>query len=105
MPDLIDPTAPHQLVTLDPTTYAFSPPARPEVFASLPPLPGGITIEPLVNVQKQRRLAGVVRSLVYGQHLAHRVQYTLERRIYQKCLRLQGLGPEELYQASVMWGE
>ena len=90
---------------MDPSTYIFSPPAAPEVFAALPPLPPGISVEPLVNVQKQRRIAGVVRSLVCGQHLAHRVNYGVERRTYQKCLRLRGLDWEALQRASMMYGE
>jgi GDP/GTP exchange factor required for growth at low temperature len=81
---------------MDPETCTFTPPARPEVFAALPPLPPSMTLEPLVNVQKQRRIAAVVKALVAGQNLAARVQYGVDRKVYQRCLRLRGLDNDDL---------
>jgi GDP/GTP exchange factor required for growth at low temperature len=78
-------------VLIDPATYTFTSAAHPEVFAALPPLPPTMRLEPLVNVQKQRRIAAVVKGLVAGQHLAARVQHTVDRKVYQRCLRLRGL--------------
>lgn len=102
LPDLIDPTAPHEAVGVDPLTANFDTPAHPEVFAALKPLPPGMHLEPLINVQKQRSIAGVVRSLVAGQHLASRVHYPIDKRVFQKCLRLRGLDTEMLQRALAM---
>jgi GDP/GTP exchange factor required for growth at low temperature len=105
LPDLIDPTAPRQPVIMDPLNYTFSPPAQPHVFDALPPLPTNISIEPLINVQKQRRIAGVVKSLVCGQHMAVRVHHNIDRKLYQRCLRLRALDWEGLQRAAGMYGE
>lgn len=99
LPDLIDPTAPHDHVNIDPETNTFEPPAHPEVFSNLVPLPPSVQLEPLINVHKQRLVAGVVKSLVSGQHLAAKVQYPIEKKLFQKCLRLRGLPAETLQRA------
>ncbi|KAL1741639.1 hypothetical protein HDZ31DRAFT_44998 [Schizophyllum fasciatum] len=103
LPDLIDPTAPHEVVGVDPVTNNYESAAHPEVFAALKPLPPGIHLEPLINVQKQRSIANVVRSLVTGQHLASRVHYPIDKRVFQKCLRLRGLNTEMLQRALAMY--
>ncbi|KAF7307777.1 hypothetical protein MKEN_01137800 [Mycena kentingensis (nom. inval.)] len=90
LPDLIDPTAPTEAVGIDPVTHNFDSPAHPEVFSALAPLPESIHLEPLINVHKQRMIAGVIKSMVAGQHLASRFDYTIDKRLYQKCLRLRG---------------
>ena len=84
LPDLIDPTAPHEPVKIDPETNTFEPPAHPEVFSNLAPLPPTVQLEPLINVHKQRLVAGVVKSLVTGQHLAAKVQYAVDKKLFQK---------------------
>lgn len=99
LPELIDPTAPHEPVIIDRETNAFEPPAHPEVFSNLVPLPPSVQLEPLINVHKQRLVAGVVKSLVSGQHLAAEVQYPVEKKLFQKCLRLRGLPAETLQRA------
>ena len=99
LPDLIDPTAPHEPVGIDPETNTFESPAHPEVFATLAPLPASMQLEPLINVHKQRLIAGVVKSLVSGQHIAAKVQYPVEKKLFQKCLKLRGLNAETLQRA------
>jgi Gdp/GTP exchange factor required for growth at low temperatures len=99
LPDLIDPTVPRETVTQDSKTLDFNPPAHPEVFAALPPLPSTVHLSLLVNVQKQRRIANVVKSLVDGQHLASRVQYAVDRKVYQRCLRLRAMNFENMQRA------
>ena len=69
---MIDPSAPTETVDIDPETGNFNSPAHPEVFSDLRPLPGHMQIEPLINVQKQRQIAGVIKAVVAGQHLANR---------------------------------
>lgn len=103
LPDLVDPTAPHVPVVVDPETNNFVPPAHPEVFSNLAPLPATVQLEPLINVHKQRLIAGVVKSLVSAQHLASRVQYSTERKLWQKCLKLRGLNPETLQRALALY--
>ena len=98
LPDLIDPTAPTELVSTDPESGNFSAPAHPEVFDALPALPPSMHLEPLINVHKQRLVARTVKSLVAGQHLACRVQHPIDRRLFQRCLRLRGLDYATLHQ-------
>lgn len=99
LPDLIDPTSPTELVNIDPVTGQFSPPALPEVFSALRPLPSFMSLEPLVNVHKQRKIAGVIKSFVTGQHLASRVHFEIDSQLFQRCLRMRGLDAETLQQA------
>ena len=105
LPDLIDPTAPHEPVGIDPETNTFESPAHPEVFATLAPLPASMQLEPLINVHKQRLIAGVVKSLVAGQHLAAKVQFPLDKKIFQKCLKLRGLDADTLERALMLYAE
>ncbi|EGO03000.1 hypothetical protein SERLA73DRAFT_158671 [Serpula lacrymans var. lacrymans S7.3] len=105
LPDLIDPTAPHDVVGLDPHTANFDSPAHPDVFDSLTPLPPSMQLEPLINVHKQRLIAGVIKDLVAGQHLASRIQHPIDKKLFQKCLKLRGLEPDTLQRAFGMYPE
>jgi GDP/GTP exchange factor required for growth at low temperature len=105
LPDLIDPTAPNETVSVDPITANFDAPAHPEVFSSLAPLPASMQLEPLINVQKQRLFAGVIKSLVAGQHLASRVQFPVDKKLFQKCLKLRGLDNETLQRVFAIYSE
>ncbi|KAH9920878.1 ras GEF [Epithele typhae] len=98
LPDLIDPTAPHEPVGIDPETNTFEALAHPEVFSTLAPLPASMQLEPLISVHKQRLISGVVKSLVAGQHLA-------AKRIYQKCLKLRGLDGDTLERALTLFSD
>ncbi|KAK7008432.1 hypothetical protein R3P38DRAFT_3210641 [Favolaschia claudopus] len=87
LPNLIDPTAPTEAVGVDHITSNFDAPAYPEVFAALAPLPPSMqVVERLINVHKQRLIAGVIKPIVAGQHLASGIRYQVEKRLYQKCL-------------------
>ena len=103
LPDLIDPTAPHEPVGIDPETNTFESPAHPEVFGTLAPLPASMQLEPLINVHKQRLVAGVVKSLVGAQHLAVKMQYSTEKKLFQKCLKLRGLDDDTLQRALAVY--
>ena len=103
LPDLIDPTAPNEPVGIDDSTNTFEAPAHPEVFANLAPLPPSVQLEPLINVHKQRLVAGVVKSLVGAQHLAVKVQYSTEKKLFQKCLKLRGLDDDTLQRALAVY--
>ena len=105
LPDLVDPTAPHEPVDIDPETNTFEPPAHPEVFSNLVALPPSVQLEALINVHKQRLVAGVVKSLVAGQHLAAKVQFPLDKKIFQKCLKLRGLDADTLERALMLYAE
>lgn len=99
LPDLIDPTAPYEVVGVDPETGNFDAPAHPEVFSDLTPLPQSLQLEPLINVHKQRLIADVIKTLVAGQHLASRVQYPVDKKLFQKSLKLRGLPIDMLQRA------
>jgi Gdp/GTP exchange factor required for growth at low temperatures len=103
LPDLIDPTAPHEPVGMDTETGALDPPAHPEVFSFLAPLPPSVQLEPFINVHKQRLIAAVIKSFVAGQHLALRVDFPVERKVWQKCFRLRGLDPNTLQRVLALY--
>lgn len=96
MPDLIDPSAPTEAVGVDPVTGNFLAPARIEVFSTLQPLPPSMQLEPLINVQKQRLRAGVIKSLVAGQHLANKVEVNVDKKLLHRCLKLRALDSDSL---------
>ncbi|KAJ3781347.1 hypothetical protein GGU10DRAFT_299762 [Lentinula aff. detonsa] len=99
LPVLIDPTAPHEVVTFDPVSSNLSSPAHPQVFSTLTPLPLSMHLEPLINVHRQRLIAAVIKSLVAGQHLASRVQFPIDKKLFHKCLRIRGLDSDTLQRA------
>lgn len=100
---MIDPTSPNEPVGVDPVTNAFEAPAHPEVFSTLAPLPQSMQLEPLINIQKQRLIAGVIKSLVTGQHLASKMQYSIDKKLFQKCLKLKALNEDTLQRAYSMY--
>lgn len=53
-------------------------------------------IEPLINVQKQRKIAGVIKALVAGQHLANKVVVDTDKKLLSRCLRLRALDYDAL---------
>jgi len=99
LPVVIDPTSPNTAMGLDPISADFDRPAYPDVFASLATLPSSMQLEPLINIHKQRRVAEVIKSLVAGQHLASRAQFQIDKKLFQKCVRLRGLDAVSLQQA------
>ncbi|KAI6037939.1 hypothetical protein EDC04DRAFT_2868519 [Pisolithus marmoratus] len=103
LPDLIDPTSPHDPVGMDSQSLSFDSPAHPDVFDSLTPLPPSMQLEPLINVHKQRLIAGVIKDLVAGQHLASRMNFTVDKKLYQKCLKLRGLDSDTLQQVYIIY--
>ncbi|KAJ3574858.1 hypothetical protein NP233_g1486 [Leucocoprinus birnbaumii] len=105
LPDLIDPTAPHQSVGVNPATNTFDPLYQPDVFSSLAPLPDSMNLEPLINVHKQRRIAEVIKSLVAGQHLASRVQFEVDKKIFNRCLRLRALDDATLHRVLATYSD
>ncbi|KAJ3881393.1 hypothetical protein F5051DRAFT_321803 [Lentinula edodes] len=99
LPVLVDPTAPNEVVMVDPVSPNFSSPAHPEVFSTLAPLPSSMHLEPLINVHRQRLIAAVIKSLVAGQHLASRAQFPIDKKLFHKCLRIRGLDSNTLHRA------
>lgn len=100
---MIDPTAPHKLSALDVANSVFQSPLHPEVFSSLVPLPNSMSLEVLINVHKQRRIADVIKALVTGQHLASRVHFDVDKKLFQRCLRLVGLDTTDLQRALALY--
>ncbi|KAH7317517.1 hypothetical protein B0J17DRAFT_686723 [Rhizoctonia solani] len=89
LPDFIDPTRPEEPVHLDPVINEFGALSDPEVFNTLPELPDYMSLRPLINIHKQRQIAGVIQALVKGQHMASACRFTVEQKVYSKCLRLK----------------
>ena len=75
----------------------LSPPSYPEVFFNLQPLPRDLILEPLINVHKQRLIAGVIKRFVAGQHLATNIPFKVDEKCFQKCFRLRSLNSEALH--------
>lgn len=96
LPDLIDPSAPGETVDIDSESGNFKAPAHAEVFSDLRPLPVSMQIEPLINIQKQRKIAGVIKALVAGQHLANKFNVDVDKRLLSRCLKLTALDVDEL---------
>ncbi|KAL0573822.1 Guanine nucleotide exchange factor lte1 [Marasmius crinis-equi] len=97
LPDLIDPTAPNEAVGVDPVTSNLDSPAHPEVFDALAPLPPSLHLEPLINVQKQRLIAGVVKSCITGQQLASRIRFPVtDSNVHKACVELNASDFETL---------
>lgn len=103
LPDYIDPTSPSSRVIEGPNGQLSSP-RHPEVFSTLAPLPPSVQLEPMANVQKQRLTAGTVKEIVAGQHLASKISFDLDRKLYQKCLRLKALPPDKLVDVAKTYG-
>ncbi|KAG8706245.1 hypothetical protein FRC09_002508 [Ceratobasidium sp. 395] len=99
LPDFIDPTRPEEPITLDPETGEFSPLRDPDVFASLPETPSYMPLRPLLNLHKQRQIAAVVKALVNGQHMASACKFTVEQKVYSRCLRLKCADGATLWRA------
>ncbi|KAG8908936.1 hypothetical protein FRB99_000039 [Tulasnella sp. 403] len=104
LPDYIDPTSPSTPVVIDKASGSLSSPRYPEVFSTLAPLPASVPLEALINVQKQRLTAGVVKGIVAGQHLASKVSFDLDRKLYQKCVRIKALPPDKLLDVAKSYG-
>ena len=104
LPDFIDPAAPNAPVCVDSETNTFEPSAHLEVRRSRasPPL---MQPEPLINIQKQRRIPGVIRSLVTGQHLASKLQYPIDKKLFQRYLRLKALDDDTLCRVYNMYAD
>ena len=62
-----------------------------------------MSLEVLINVHKQRRIADVIKSLVAGQHLASRVNFDVDKKLFQRCLRLRGLDATYLQRALALY--
>ncbi|KAG8896424.1 hypothetical protein FRC01_011826 [Tulasnella sp. 417] len=103
LPEYIDPTSPSSRVLEGPNGQLSSP-RHPEVFSTLAPLPPSVQLEPMANVQKQRLTAGTVKEIVAGQHLASKISFDLDRKLYQKCLRLKALPPDKLVDVAKTYG-
>lgn len=105
MPDLIDPSAPTEGVRIDPDTGNFETPSHSEVFSDLESLPPSMQLEPLINVQKQRLIASVIKSLVAGQHLANKFSVKLDKKLFLRCLRLRALDSDTLNRVLSLYPE
>jgi GDP/GTP exchange factor required for growth at low temperature len=99
LPDFIDPTRPEEPIKLDPITGEFAPLHDLEAFSTLPDTPSYMPLRPLLNLHKQRQIAGVVKALVNGQHMASACKFSVEQKVYSRCLRLKCVDGPTLWRA------
>ncbi|KAG8827377.1 hypothetical protein FRC19_003526 [Serendipita sp. 401] len=90
LPDYVDPTAPTEPVEDEPGG-ALTQPRHPEVFSNLAPLPPSMTVEPLINVHKQRMISKVAIDFLNSQQLTGKYRIELEKKLHSRCLRLKTL--------------
>ncbi|KAG8830804.1 hypothetical protein FRC17_004224 [Serendipita sp. 399] len=90
LPDYVDPTAPTEPVEDEPGG-ALTQPRHPEVFDNLASLPPSMTLEPLINVHKQRMISKVAIDFLNSQQLTGKYHIGLEKKLHSKCLRLKAL--------------
>lgn len=88
LPDYVDPTAPTEPVDEEPNG-TLTQPKHPDVFTNLAPLPPSMTLEPLINVHKQRLISNVVISFMNAQQLTNKYKFVTERKLHQRCIKLR----------------
>ncbi|KZO97598.1 ras GEF [Calocera viscosa TUFC12733] len=97
MPDYIDPTDPPAGLRYNAATNQFYPFKNPDRFATLQPLPSTVPLEPLINVEKARKLADIVRNFVAGQHLAVNMRFPeINHTLWKECMSIRRLSSEEV---------
>ncbi|QRW15491.1 RasGEF domain-containing protein [Ceratobasidium sp. AG-Ba] len=99
LPDFVDPTSPETPAALDPVTGEFAPLHDPEIFVGLTETPSYMPLRPLINVHKQRQISAVVKALVNGQHMASACKFSVEQKVYSRCLRLKCADGATLWRA------
>ncbi|PWY99233.1 ras GEF [Testicularia cyperi] len=79
-------------------------PSRPDAFASLPPLPPSVKLEPLVNVHKFRNTAHIIQQISAFQMAAknYSALFEAEKGAYVRCLKLRCLSGDLLARLSHM---
>ncbi|KZT53162.1 ras GEF [Calocera cornea HHB12733] len=97
MPDYIDPTDPPAGIRYNAATNQFYPFKHPDRFANLQPLPADVPLEPLINVEKARKLADIVRNFVAGQHLAVNMRFPeINHSLWKECMSIRRLSSQEV---------
>jgi len=82
LPNYIDPSALYERIGPNDPLH------RPELFDGLPKLPAGVQLKPLINVQKQRFIAGLIKSFAEGQLLTRHYNYRRHSQLYMRIWQL-----------------
>ncbi|EJU00241.1 ras GEF [Dacryopinax primogenitus] len=97
LPDYIDPTDPPNGQRYNIGANLFYPCKNPDRFAALQPLPESLPLEPLINVEKARKIADVVRNFVAGQHLTVNMRFPeINHALWKSCMSIRRLSSEEV---------
>jgi hypothetical protein len=54
-------------------------------------------LEPLINIHKQRLIARMIQSFVVGQHLASMTRFPVDKKLFERCLKLKALDEDTLH--------
>ncbi|KAH8917978.1 ras GEF [Atractiella rhizophila] len=100
LPSLLDPTSPNNPASVDPTTGQICRVIDPNAFSNLPPLPEGVTLEPLINIHKFRNIATVVQKVLTFQEIAEVYPFEADGSLYITCLKLKCLDVRRLRECS-----
>ena len=90
LPSQVDPSSADAPLVLQPHTSHLIP-ANPLVFNSLRALPPGMRLQPLLNVNKHRRTAAIVKHVQTFQALARSDAHLVPGPAYSKVLKLRSL--------------
>lgn len=101
LPTFLDPTSTTTPAVVDENGSLIST-ANTDAFSNLPSLPNSITLQPLVNVHKQRVLAALVQRVLAFQEFAESYPYSIpDPNIYFKCLKIRSLSPSLITECSI----
>ncbi|KAF8340552.1 ras guanine nucleotide exchange factor domain-containing protein [Cantharellus anzutake] len=82
LPNYIDPSALYKRIGPNDNLL------HPELFDELPELPDGATLKPLINVQKQRFIAWLIKDFAEGQLLTRKYNYPRHSQLYIRIWQL-----------------
>lgn len=100
LPTFLDPTSINSPAVVDESGSLLST-SNPTAFSKLSPLPNNLSLQPLVNVNKQRMLANLVQKVLAFQEFSEFYPYEAEPNLYFKCLKLRCLNPNIIKECSL----
>ncbi|GAA5930656.1 mitotic regulator LTE1 [Sporobolomyces koalae] len=99
LPTFIDPSSTNSPACVD-HAGSLTSIANPHAFDSLPNLPDGVALAPLVNLHKFRRLATIVQRIRTFQALSERYAFEPTQPVYFKCLKIRALNQTVMHELS-----
>ena len=59
-----------------------------------------MTLEPLINVHKQRLISSIVAGFMNAQQLTSKYKFVTERKLHQRCMKMRAVDMVCLFQLS-----